>query len=86
MDLGASLIYGMPVMLHESDFTCRVPANVDDISLVDGMTTMPASRGLEETTDSVFQVALAKSLSLRLRAVNESSSQQRRHLSVYPYS
>jgi hypothetical protein len=74
MDFEASLVYGMPIMLRKSDFTCKVPANVDDIDLVDDMTKLSLSKNLDESTDSSFQVALAKSLSLRLQAVNESIS------------
>jgi hypothetical protein len=71
MDLEASLTYGMPVMLHERDFTCKAPANVDDVDLFDGMTELPLAKPLEQSTDSVFQVVLVGSLPLRLRAMAE---------------
>lgn len=74
MDLAASLIYGMPIMLHESDFTCNTPSNVDDLDLFDGVTELPVPKPLEEFTDSIFQVALGGSLALRLRAIAEAAT------------
>ncbi|RFU32810.1 hypothetical protein B7463_g3494, partial [Scytalidium lignicola] len=74
MDLEASLIYGMPVMLHEGNFTCNAPSNVDDFELFDGMTELPMSKPLEDSTDSIFQVVLVGSLVLRLQGITESGS------------
>ncbi|KAF4628376.1 hypothetical protein G7Y89_g9771 [Cudoniella acicularis] len=74
MDLEASLTYGMPIILQESNFTCSPAANVDDDDLFDGMITLPVSKPLEESTDSIFQVALAKSLPLRLEAIRASTN------------
>jgi len=71
MELEASLIYGMPVMLPKGSFTCNAPSNLDDVDLFDGMTSLPESKALEESSDSAFQAALVGSLSLRLQAVNE---------------
>jgi hypothetical protein len=75
MDLGTSLINGMPVMLHFGDFTCGPPSNLDDLDLFDNMTELPESKSLEEVTESMFQVALAESLPLRLRAMSLSATQ-----------
>jgi hypothetical protein len=74
MDLGASLTHGMPVMLRDGVFTCNAPSNVDDIELFDGMAELPPSKPLEESTDSVFQVALAGSLALRLQSIGGTTS------------
>jgi len=72
IDLDASLNYGMPVMLHEGDFTCKTPLNVGDLDLFNSMTALPVPRPLDETTDSVLQVLLARSLSLRLQVLGTS--------------
>jgi Fungal specific transcription factor domain len=75
MDLATALINGMPIMLHDGDFTSRPPSNLDDLDLFDGMTELPRSKPFDESTDSMFQVALAESLPLRLRAMCLSETQ-----------
>lgn len=72
MDFAASLTYGMPIMLHEGDFICRPPANLDDCDLSEGTSRLPPSKPLHKSTDSIFQVALAASLPLRLRVMTQS--------------
>jgi len=74
MDVDASLNYAMPVMLHESDFTCKTILNVDDPDLFNSMTALPVAKPLDETTHSVLQVLLARSLSLRLQVLGTSLS------------
>jgi Fungal specific transcription factor domain len=75
MDLATSLIYGMPIMLHEGDFTCKSPANLNDIDLFENMIVLPPPKLADEATDSIFQVALAVSLPLRHRAMSRSGTQ-----------
>lgn len=75
LDVGASIDYGMPTMVHEGDFTCNRPSNVDDVELHEDMTELPGSKPLHQTTDSVFQVALTKSQPLRLRAIGGTFNQ-----------
>ncbi|KAH0562725.1 hypothetical protein GP486_002618 [Trichoglossum hirsutum] len=74
MDLQASLLCGMPIMVHGGDFTCASPVNVDDLDLFDGMREPPTPKPLDQLTDSVFQVALAGSLLQRLRAVSAAAA------------
>ncbi|KAI9699963.1 MAG: hypothetical protein M1836_002497 [Candelina mexicana] len=69
LDLQASLTSGMPATIGENDFTCSSPANIDDSELFEDMTQRSSSRPLDVWTDSLFQVTLAESLPLRLRAV-----------------
>ncbi|KAI9778554.1 MAG: hypothetical protein M1835_004904 [Candelina submexicana] len=69
LDLQASLTSGMPATIGENDFTCSSPANIDDSELFEDMTQRSSSRPLDDWTDSLFQVTLARSLPLRLRAV-----------------
>jgi hypothetical protein len=75
MDLATSLIYGMPIMLHDGNYTCKPPSNLDDLDLFDGMTELPLPKTLEEVTDSIFQIVLAASLSLRFQAMSHSRTQ-----------
>ncbi len=70
MDLQTSLTCGMPTMVREADFTCCSPANVDDLDLSEVMTECPVSKPLDEWTDSLSQVTLARSLPQRLEAVS----------------
>ncbi|KAE9366592.1 hypothetical protein N431DRAFT_417394 [Stipitochalara longipes BDJ] len=74
MDLAASLKYGMPLMLHDSNFTCKTPSNLDDIDLFDGMAELPPSKPSGKTTDSSFQLALTESLPLRIEAMKQSGA------------
>ncbi|TAQ90122.1 hypothetical protein B7494_g1582 [Chlorociboria aeruginascens] len=71
MDLEASLIYGMPIMIRDYDFTCNTPSNVDDLELFESMTELPLSKPLAESTNSTFQIALVGSVTLRLQALGE---------------
>lgn len=61
----------MPCMLQPSHFTCHLPSNLNDIDLFNSMSEIPASKSLGELTDSVFQVALARSLITRLQALGD---------------
>lgn len=74
LDLGAFLTYCMLVMLRDDDFTCNAPSNVDEVDLFDAVANLPVSKPLEKSTDCVFQVALAGSLTLRLQSISESIS------------
>lgn len=74
MDLQTSLTYGMPSMVRQCDFNCRSPANIDDQDLFEDMSGLLASKPFEEYTDSLSQVALVRSLPLRLEAVNFGSN------------
>ncbi len=66
MDLQISLTYGMPTMVCPNDFTCGIPANVNDSDISEKMAGPTQSRSLVEWTDCLSQVVLAKSLRERL--------------------
>lgn len=68
IDLQTSLTYGMPTMVCPTDFTCGLPANVDDIDLFVDMKDPAPSRSFAEWADSLPQALLAKSLRERLEA------------------
>ncbi|KAI9880681.1 MAG: hypothetical protein M1830_001314 [Pleopsidium flavum] len=70
MDLQTSLTCGMPTMVRGADFNCCSPANVDDLDLFEVMTEYPVSRPLNEWSDSLSQVTLARSLPQRLEAIS----------------
>ena len=62
LDLQGSLISGCPGMVRQGDYTCAPPANVDDLQLFEEMIEYPASKPIEEWTDTSCQVVLARSV------------------------
>lgn len=69
LDLGASLVYGMPFVLHAGQFTCRSPLNLNDIELTKDMTELPPLQPSKTFTDCAMQVALVGTLVPRLQAM-----------------
>ena len=79
IDLQASLIYGMPIMVRETGFLYALPANVDDADPVEDVVEYPVveypvAKPFDQWTDSSCQVTLARSLPYRLEALNLSSN------------
>jgi hypothetical protein len=70
LDLQGSLISGCPGLVRDTDYTTQPPANVDDLQLFEEMFEHPVSRPIEEWTDSSCQSVLARSMKLRLQAMN----------------
>ena len=66
MDLQISLTFGMPTMVCPTDFTCGIPANVNDSDIFEDMREPARSRSLAEWTDCLSQIVLARSLRDRL--------------------
>jgi len=69
MDIQMSLTSSMPVMLRESDYSCQLPANVDDADLFESMTERPVGKPLDEWTDALSQIILSSSLPCRFGAL-----------------
>ena len=67
-DLTMSLMCGMPPMLSPDDFTCQIPATINDSELYADMVELPKQRPTTEWTDTICQHVLSSTLSLRLSA------------------
>lgn len=70
MDLQASITSGMPIMTPQVDFHTLSPANLNDADFDESTTELPALRPLDESTDTLPLVTLAKTLSHRINAMN----------------
>jgi hypothetical protein len=68
-DLQMSISGSMPMMTPELNFEPLTPANLDDSAFDEDTTELPSGKPLEEETDSLYQICLAKSLSQRIRAM-----------------
>ncbi|KAK2759391.1 hypothetical protein FQN54_002869 [Arachnomyces sp. PD_36] len=66
LDLQSSLDRGMPPTVRQDEFDCAMPANVNDEDIKEEE-ELPQSLPSNVATDSSFQVALARSLPLRLK-------------------
>jgi enamine deaminase RidA (YjgF/YER057c/UK114 family) len=70
MDLQASITSGMPIMTPQVDFHTLSPANLNDADFDESTTELPALRPLDESTDTLPLVTLARTLSHRINAMN----------------
>lgn len=70
IDLQASMHAGMPNMVSEVNITDFVPANINDSDFDESTEVLPLSRPMSIQTDNSFQVHLASSLPLRLKALS----------------
>ena len=70
MDLQASIASGMPVMTPDLVFGPLTPNNLNDEDFDESTPGLPLCKSLDEETDSSSQIALASSLSQRIRAMN----------------
>lgn len=65
-DLMLSILCAKPCLVPS--YTCQSPLNVNDDELHDGLVQLPASRPVEEWTDTLCQYILAQSLPHRIAA------------------
>jgi hypothetical protein len=70
IDLQASMMAGMPLVVPSLDSYNLVPANLNDVDFNESSTKLPTSRPLNNLTDSLYQVCLATSLPHRLKALS----------------
>ncbi|KAJ6080253.1 hypothetical protein N7467_010006 [Penicillium canescens] len=70
MDLQASITSGMPIMTPKVDFHTLSPANLNDADFDESTTELPAPRPLNESTDTLPLVTLARTLSHRINTMN----------------
>jgi len=70
MDLQASITSGMPIMTPQLDFHNLAPANLNDSDFDENTTELPSSKPMNEPTDTLALITLAKSLSHRINAMN----------------
>jgi hypothetical protein len=70
MDLQASITSGMPSMTPHVDFQNLSPANLDDSDFDETTTELPSSKPMDEPTDTLALITLAKSLSHRINIMN----------------
>ncbi|KAL4782621.1 hypothetical protein BJX76DRAFT_349254 [Aspergillus varians] len=70
MDLQASIASAMPTSFPDINFRPLGPTNIDDLDYDEGTTELPPSKPLSEWTDSLAQVTLASSLTIRIRAMS----------------
>jgi hypothetical protein len=68
MDLQISMTCGMPTMVCGTDFTCQIPANINDTDINLAIRHPPSPKPLAEWSDCLPQVVLAKTLRQRLNA------------------
>jgi hypothetical protein len=68
MDLQISMTCGMPTMVCATDFTCQIPANINDTDINLATNHPPSPKPFTEWSDCLPQVILAKSLRQRLNA------------------
>jgi hypothetical protein len=68
LNLQVSFDRGMPPSVQSSDYDTIPPLNIDDEEIHENSTEAPEDRPLSDVTDCSFQTALARSLSLRLKA------------------
>jgi hypothetical protein len=69
-DLQASITSGMPIMTPQLDFQNMSPANLDDIDFDETTTELPASKPMDEPTETLALITLAKSLSHRINTMS----------------
>lgn len=69
IDLQASMTTSLPLILPELG-ALKVPSNLNDWEFDEDSDTLPTSHPLESCTDNIYQVVLASSLSLRLKAMS----------------
>jgi hypothetical protein len=69
IDLQASMVCGMPLVVPEVDPSSLASHNLNDADFSPVSPCLPASKPLWANTDSIFQVVLASSLPQRIRAL-----------------
>jgi hypothetical protein len=69
IDLQASMTTALPLVLPEIAAPV-IPLNLNDWEFDEGSTTLPPSHPLETHTENLYQVVLASSLPLRLKALS----------------
>lgn len=69
LDLQSSIMSGMPITIPDIDFTPLMPLNICDVDYHPDMTELPPAKPFTEWTDTLSQIALAMSLSARIRAM-----------------
>ena len=60
---------GMPPLISYQDFDCQPPSNVDDLRIDETVRTPPVPKPMGKFTQTSIQIALSKSLPLRLEVV-----------------
>ncbi|KAK5655827.1 hypothetical protein OQA88_5365 [Cercophora sp. LCS_1] len=78
MDDMASLLTGFPRAANSLHATTREPRNVHDWELVPGLTVLPASRSMEDTTSVTYMIAKGR-LSRALGRVTDFNNDPRRN-------
>ncbi|KAJ6111844.1 hypothetical protein N7523_007905 [Penicillium sp. IBT 18751x] len=68
LNLQVSFDRAMPPSVQSSDYDTLPPLNIDDEEINEASTEVPEDRPLTDITDCSFQVALTRSLPLRLKA------------------
>jgi hypothetical protein len=69
IDLQASITTGLPLALPEVK-ALSLPSNLNDCEFDETSTTLPSTCSMETYTDNTYQVVLASSLPLRIKAVS----------------
>lgn len=69
MDLQMSIVSGMPLMIPELGFESLIPANLNDSDFDETTGPLSPAKGLDEETDTRFQIRLAVSLPQRIKTV-----------------
>jgi hypothetical protein len=67
LDVQTSLDTGTPPAINLDDFDCGLPSNIEDEEFLKPSSPIPPSRSQEIRTRTSFQIALARSLPIRLR-------------------
>jgi Fungal specific transcription factor domain len=75
LDVEFSLLCSLPSLLQSIDYSCQVPANVDDCDLTLDLTS-PVEMVDNNFTDTSFQIALACTLPQRIKALRLISLQR----------
>ncbi len=60
---------GMPPLISDQDFDCQSPSNVDDLQIGETIKTPPVPKPMDAFTQTSVQIALARSLLVRLEVV-----------------
>lgn len=68
LDLQVAIDRGMPPSVQASDYDTAPPLNINDDEISEDITQLPTGRPMNEVTSTSFQVAMSKSLPLRLKA------------------
>ncbi|KAF4874801.1 Transcription factor lepE [Colletotrichum siamense] len=64
--LDASVDSGQPPFISEDDYDCELPADLNDVQIGPDIDTLPASNTANTFTDMSLQIALSRSIGVRL--------------------